>query len=232
MNLSDFRTRVARVVGLSTSNAQDLALIDSFVNESVVQFLRDTKINVVKASLSVTAGQPDYTLDTDIIAFTDAWYEPSGGNQKWLLEPVSSRDILAMRIAEGAVESATRYIAIQGAHLIMLHPAPQSSEDKLHILYVPRPTAVLSATSHSPADPTRGNIPEEFHPILEAYVKWKTAEAEEHRPSDSGRAFQAEYEAGVMKTRAILNKKAGVFLPRKRHGRRRPFPFHPGVDLR
>lgn len=232
MNLNDFRTRVCRVVGLSPSNSSDLSLIDSWVNEAVIQFLKDTKLNVLKASLSVTAGSADYTLDSDILTFTDAWYEPADGTQDWMLEPVDSREIMRMRLIESSVFAVPQYIALQGAHLIMLHPAPTSSSDKLHILYVPRPTATLAVTADSPADATRGNIPAEYHPILEAYVKWKAAEAEEHRPSEYGKVFEAEYQRGVAQTRADLNKKSGVFLPRKVHGRRRIFPRTPGVDLR
>ncbi|GIV03982.1 MAG: hypothetical protein KatS3mg015_2812 [Fimbriimonadales bacterium] len=233
MNLSDFRTRVARVVGMSTSTSADLALIDSWVNEAVIQFLKDTKLNVLKASLSVTAGSADYVLDTDILALKDIWYEPANGNGSPVLEPVDSLEIIRMRQYEGAAAASVMYYAIEGAHLLMLHPAPQSSSDKIHLLYVPRPTASLAATSDSPADATRGNIPPEYHPILEEYVLWKAARAEEHKPSENGQVFLAGYERGVAKTRADLNRKAGVFLPRKvlTRGRGR-VAVTPGTDLR
>lgn len=232
MNLSTFRTRIARGIGgLSPSDANDLALIDSWVNEAVVQFLKDTKINVIPAVLGVTAGSGDYTLDTDILAFTDVWYEPASGEQV-MLEPVDSREIARMRLTDGVTETSPRYYALQGAHLLQIYPAPASSSDQLHLLYTPRPAA-MSATSDAPSDATKGNIPEEYHPNLEAYAKWKAAQADDHRPSEFGMNFQAEYERGVSMARASINRKSGAFRGRKtlaRTGRWR-VPTSPGVDL-
>ena len=57
MNLAAFRSRAARVSGMSTTDSGDLALIDAWVNDSIEQFLKDTKLNVLTASLAVTAGQ-------------------------------------------------------------------------------------------------------------------------------------------------------------------------------
>lgn len=231
MNLSTFRTRIARAVGLSGSDSSDLSLVDSWVNEGVVQLLRDTKVNQITAVLGVTASSGDYTLDTDILAMTDLWYEPADGIQNVLLEPVDSREIERMRRLQTAADVSPRYYALQGAHLLRLYPLPGSSSDKLHITYTPRPAA-LSATSDAPSDSTKGNIPEEYHPVIEAYAKWKAAEAEEHRPSEFGLKFQAEYERGVAKVRADMNRKGGVFKGRKIPGRRPLFPVTPGTDLR
>lgn len=229
MNLSSYRTRIARAVGgLSTSDTDDLALIDAWVNEGVVQFLKDTKINVLSAVLGVTAGSADYTLDTDILGFTDVWYEPASGEDV-MLEPVDSLEIARMRLSDGTTDSSPRYYAMQGAHLLQIHPAPASSSDQLHILYTPRPAA-MSATSDAPSDSTKGNVPEEYHPVIEAYAKWKAAQADDHRPSDFGLNFQAEYERGCSQARAHMNRKAGVFKARKRLGRRRRWPTSPGVD--
>lgn len=231
MNLSDFRTRVARVTGLSTSNSDDLDLIDDWVNEGVLQLLRDTKVNQITAALSVTAGSGDYTLDSDILSMSDLWYSPSDGVQNVVLEPVNSLDIQRMRLAQGAADVTPRYYALQGANTILLYPEPGSSSDELHITYVPRPAA-LSATADSPSDSTKGNIPSEFHSIIEAYAKWKAAEAEEHKPSQYGLSFQAEYERGTAKIRADMNRKAGVFKGKKTPGRRPVWPLTPGTDLR
>lgn len=232
MNLDNFRDRVARVIGMSSSDSGDLELIDAWVNEGVLQLLRDTKINVKTAAMGVTAGSGDYTLDTDILAMLDLWYEPANGIQDVMLEPVDSSEILRMRRQVAAADVGPRYYAMQGAHLIMLHPLPASSSDELHVLYVPRPIAALSTTADTPAATGYGNIPTEYHPVIEAYAKWKAGEAEEHRPSEFGMTFQAEYERGVAKIRADLNKKAGVFKARKRAGRRPVWPLTPGTDLR
>jgi hypothetical protein len=229
LNLADYRQRVAFAIGATTSNASELDLIDDYVNEGVVKFLEATKVNVLTAVLGVTAGSGDYTLDTDILAFTDVWYEPADREQL-LLEPVDSREIQRMRRIQEALDSSPRYYAVPGAHLLLLHPLPSSDDDLLHILYVPRPAA-MSATADSPADALKGNVPYEYHDVIEAYAKWKVAQQFEHRPSEYGLTFNAEYERGLKMVRASMNKKSGVFRAPKRAGRRRYSDSTPGTDL-
>lgn len=232
MNLNDFRVRAARVSGMSTSESGDTDLLDSWANEAVVQFLKDTKLDVRKAALALTADQGDYTLDADILSFSDVWIEPASGQFDGLLQPTSSGDLIARRRLEVTPESSVVYYALRGAHTLMLHPAPQSSSDVLHILYVPRPDA-MATTAATPSATANGNIPEEYHPLIEAYVKWKACSAEEHRGSDNGLQFQAEYERGVARVRGDMNKKAGVLKAGATWGRRgKRFPVTPGTDLR
>jgi hypothetical protein len=231
MTLGELRTRIARTVGLSTSDAGDLALIDGWVNEAVLAFLRDTKVNVVTAALATTEGVEDYTLDDDILSFQDVWYEPSSGGQQTMLEPVSARDIQGMRLLGSGDGLTPRYYALQGAHLLKLYPTPGSSSDLVHITYTPRP-GLISDSAHQPSDESRGNIPPEYHSIVEAYAKWKAASAEEHRPSEYGLTFQAEWERGIGQVRADINRKAGVFKAPKQPRRRSVYPLTPGTDIR
>lgn len=231
MTLGDIRTRVARAVGLSTTVTADTDLIDAWANEAVIQFLKDTKIDIAKAAMSVTAQSGDYSLDSDILAFQDIWYEPASGGDA-LLEQVDSSEIENMRLRANTSGSYPRYYALEGAHLLMLYPAPQSNSDLIHIKYVPRPSATMSTTAHSPSDATRGNIPAEFHPYIEAYAKWKAGEAEEHKPSDIGMKWQAEYERGVAKVKSDLNRKAGIHKGKMRVGPFRVWPPTPGTDVK
>jgi hypothetical protein len=113
----------------------------------------------------------------------------------------------------------------------LLYPDALSDDDTLHIMYTPRP-GLISGVEQSPEDEARGNIPAEYHPVLESYVKWKAAEAEEHRPSEFGMNFQAEWERGLGMVRADMNRKAGVFRGKKTAGRRAIWPTTPGTDLR
>lgn len=233
MNLNDFRTRVARVSGMSSSVTEDLALIDSWANEAVEQFLRDTKINKQLGTMAVTAGEGDYQLDTDILSFEDLWIEPANSSdQDRLLERRSSAEIRQMRLFEAAEDVTSMYYAVDGEHLLMLYPAPVSSSDELKMTYVPKPTAALSVTADSPASTAYGNIPTKHHPVLESYIKWKACEAEEHKPSDNGLAFQAEYERGVAKVKADISRKSGIMAGPARWGRRnKRIPTSPGIDL-
>lgn len=234
MNLNDYRTRVARASGMSPSDSGDLALIDDWVNEGVVKFLKDTKMNVAKASMAVTAGSADYTLDTDILAFMDIYISPASGQWDRLLEPIDSADLIRMRLLANSSMTTVQYYSLQGANTLMLYPAPESSSDVLHILYVPRPTA-LSATSDTPSATANGNIPEEYHDIIESYAKWKACEAEEHKPSEYGLQHQAQYERGITRAKSDMNKKAGVLKAPAKWGRKRRYfarQAGPGVDVK
>ena len=230
MNLATFRSRVARVSGMSPSDSGDLTLIDGWVNDGVVQFLRETKMNVSLASLAVTADEGTYTLDTDILAMQALWYAPAD-SQSALMEPLAPETLIQRRLFETGENTPPRYYALAGANTIMLWPTPSDGTETLHILYVPRPAA-LSTTADSPAATANGGIPEEYHPILEAYAKWKACEAEEHKPSEAGAVFMREWQAGVAQARGDVKRKAGVTVPSVRLGRPRRVPASPGVDVR
>ena len=228
LTVAQMRTRVARVSGMSLSATADAALIDGWYNDAVEQFLIETKANVRPAVLSVTAGQGDYSLDTDILAMAALWYAPASAASSMLI-PVAPEDLYAMRFAE-STNGPPVYYALQGAHSILIHPEPASSSDSIHMLYVPRHTA-LSATSDSPAATANGNIPAEFHVVLEAYVTWKACEAEEHRASENGAKYAEQWVAGIMRAKTELRRKAGTVLPDIRVGRRRRPIVGNGVDL-
>lgn len=230
MNLAAFRSRAARVSGMSTTDSGDLALIDAWVNDAVEQFLKDTKLNVLTASLAVTAGEGDYTLDTDILSMQALWFSPAADAQSALMVAKTPEDIYEMRFNQSESGPPVFY-ALLGAHTLLLHPEPDSSSDTLHLLYVPRHTTI-STTGQSPSDATRGNIPTEYHVILEAYVKWKACEAEEHRPSENGVLFMQQYQQGVAMVKGELKKKAGVNMPSVRLGHPRRYATGNGVDYR
>jgi hypothetical protein len=230
LNLGEFRTRIARVTGMSLAATGDLALMDGWVNEGVVQFLKETKLHTRLASLSVTSGQEDYILDTDILAMQGLWYEPDGTSNRRLLQAISPEAMFEMRLPQATDTHQVAYYSLSGAHTLMLHPAPNNDLDSLHILYVPRPAA-MSTTADTPSATANGAIPEEYHHLIESYAKWKAGSAEEHKASDNGLQFQAEFERGVAKVRSEMARKAGTVMPSVRIGRsdwRRYAP--PGVD--
>lgn len=219
---------------MSPIELTDTDLIDAWVNEAIIQFLLSTKYYILKASLGVTAGSGDYLLDTDILAFTDVWIEPASGGQSGMLEPLDSAALMAKRLLSDPSGLPPMYYAMQGGNTLLLYPTPQSSSDLLHILYVPRPSSVLSATSDSPSATAMGGIPDEYHHLLESYAKWKACEAEEHKPSEYGLQHQAAWERGLLMVRRDMNKKSGVFKAKARWGYpgSNQFPRTPGTDLR
>ena len=230
MNLATFRSRVARVSGLSTSDSADLADLDSWINEAVEQFNRETKLNIATASLAVTADQDTYSLDTDILAMQALWYAPAD-SQSALMTALAPETLIERKLTMTGEDTPPRYYALIGGNALMLWPAPTSSTETLHMLYVPR-HAALSLTADSPATSSKGNVPEEYHPILEAYAKWKACEAEDHRMSQFGNVFKEQWDTGVAKVKAEVKKKAGINVPAVRLGRPRHVPVGNGIDLR
>lgn len=231
MNLADFRARISGAVGISNvASSTEQGLIDDWVNEGIVDFLARTKMHVRTAALSLTADQYIYELDTEILAMKGLWIAPASGTN-YVLDPRSVEDILYMRtlVTPGY---PPMYYALEGQNILMLHPAPQSSSDVLHIMYVPRPTA-LSATSDAPSSTANGGIPSEFHPVIEDYAKWKAADFVDDESTKNGQEYLQSYLAGVTNAKMLVNKKAGVRMAGVKWGRRSRagVPRSPGVDL-
>ena len=231
MNLATFRARVSGAIGVdNTDGSAEQALVDGWVNESIVQFLSRTKAHARLAALALTADEGDYTLDTDILAMRAAWIEPANGLQEIPLRETSPEEIVAYRRYQGVSgDPSARLFALQGSNLLHLFPAPSSSDDVLHIYYIPRPAA-LAASGDSPAATANGGIPEEFHPVLENYVKWKAAEYANNGPSQLGQMWKAEWEAGLVQVRVANAKKGGLNTQRVRIGAPARWPSSPGVD--
>lgn len=231
MNLATFRARVSGAIGVdNTDGSSEQALTDGWVNEAVVQFLVRTKAHARLASVAVTADQGDYEFDTDILAMRAAWIEPAGGQQEIPLRECSPEEIVNYRRYQGVVgDPSARLFALQGSNVLMLFPAPASNSDVLNLYYVPRPAA-LAASADSPAATANGGIPEEFHPVLENYVKWKAAEYANNGPSQLGQMWKAEWEAGLVQVRVANAKRGGLNTQRVRIGAPARWPSSPGVD--
>ena len=230
MNLETLRLRVQSTVGLAGGTAgNEQTLIDGWYNEAVVQFLMETKAVKRTATLSLTGDQGDYVLDDDILSFEDAYLVPGNGSSEFMLEAADSADIRQMRRGITQLASRPSYFAYEGQAL-MLYPAPAEG-DELHIVYVAKPTAAMSATGDDPSDATHGRIPEQYHPVLESYVKWKAAEYSNDGPSQVGQMYRNEWEQGLIRVRITESKRAGMVTARARVGPRRRHAVGNGVDL-
>lgn len=233
MNVAEFALRVTHAIGIDAATAnsatsQEYTLFLSWLNEAVIQFLRKTKVFKRTAVMAVTAGTGDYTLDSDILAFEDVSYEPATGTQR-MLKQIDSWQIRDMRVLSDTTTEPEFY-AYEG-QTIMLYPAPRSSSDEIHIVYVPRPAA-LAATADAPSATANGGIPAEYHTHLESYVKWKAAEHANDQASQNGAVFQQQFEQGVVETRVAEQRKGGMVIGSVNIGRRNwRSRAHPGVDL-
>lgn len=235
MNVAEFALRVTHAVGIDAATAnsatsQEYALFLSWLNEGVVEFLRKTKVYKRTASLSMTADEEDYAIDSDILAFEDVTYTPSEGVGVSLTQ-IDTWQIRDMRLPSATISTDPAYYSYEG-QTIMLYPTPRSSSDTLHMLYVPRPTA-LSTTAHNPSGGDYGGVPAEYHHVIESYVKWKAGEHANDKSSGNGQAWKQEFESGVVDARVAEQRKAGMRIGSVNLGRGRDWRNFagPGVDL-
>jgi len=138
--------------------------------------------------MNLTTGQGDYNLDTSILAIEDIY--TTSGSANFRLTRKSSTDLVNLRLFS-VTTSPEQLYALSGANLLMLYPAPLQA-DVLTIYYVPRPTALSSATD-DPSTNSLGGIPSEFHYGLELYMQWKAADAFDDESSSNGETYKRMY---------------------------------------
>jgi len=236
MTLGTLRSRVGQalnVAGGGTVAGAELTLLDGYINEAVEQILLRTKVNKKTAVVGLTDGVGDYTLDPIMLAFDDMWIAPAASTS-WtpMLFPVDSFDIRAMRLSQSIVASPSIYYAFEG-NVIMLYPNPGTG-DALHIVYVPRPTP-MTDTGNDPSVAPYGEVPSEFHTLIEAYAKYKMADYADDASSQLGQTYMQEYEQGLDRMKMLLTKKGGIRTGYAKVGNRRRMLTRfapPGVDIR
>lgn len=209
--LTDFRTRVAAKLGLDNSTDGDQALIDSWVNEGVVDVVLRSRCKVSRAELALTAGSNDYTIDTDIMRVLEMTISTS--TQTYAMDRKTVDEILRLRRA-GPGTAPARFYAVAGSNLLMLYPTPGEGEE-LTMYYVPRPTT-LSGASDSPNE-----IPSEFHKLVEWYALSEGADYDDDSSSGQGSMYLAKYEAGLARLKKSIVLKGGTRLAPATPGRRR-----------
>lgn len=200
MNLTQFRAEVAAKLGLNISDATELALIDQWINDGVVEVVSETKSKVAAATAAITAGTADYTLDTAILRIL--WIQNADGYE---LEPAAPDDILRRRL--NATADVTRRYAVDGANMLLLYPTPAATST-LSIRYVPRPVT-LAAGGDTPTE-----IPAEHHRAVTWYALWQGADYDDDQSSAQGARYQQLFEQELARMRARLQKKRGRRLPR------------------
>lgn len=235
INLGDAINRTSRATGLSQAASHpERSLMVGWYNEAVDQFLVETKMITATASMAVTAGSADYTLDTSLIAIKDLWYDPADGSTDFLMIPEDESEIIRRRILQASVAASPERYALSGANLLMLWPTPVTTGDKIHVLYVGHAASAMSADAHSPDTAAYGGIPVEWHPVLLDYLMWKAAIQAKDEASGNGQVYMQAWMSGLARAKSRTTRKAGVRVPRAvPGGRDRSWrrTASPGVDL-
>lgn len=216
--LAQLRTRVSSKLGLDNTAASDeQSLIDSWANDAVLDILMETQCYVAEATATLTSGSGDYTLDSNILVIKDVFV--TSDSQQGMLDHVSPDAILQMRSVGTVPTNPTRYYAINGANTLMIYPNP-SSGDTMTFWYVPRPTAMSSA-SDDPSSSTFGGIPKEWHKAIELYMLWQAADYTDDSASQNGVQYLGQYDAWLRRVKKERNTKTGRNLGAAVPGRRR-----------
>lgn len=222
--LAQFRTRVSAKLGLdNTSGSNEQSLIDSWVNEGIVDILMETQVYVVEATSNLTAGQSDYTLDTNTLIIKDLFV--TSNSVQYTLEKVSPDYIIQLRAATSIPTGPARFYAINGANNLMIYPTPQAG-DVLTFWYVPRPTA-LQNIGDDPSSTSLGGIPTEWHKAIELWALWQGGDYVDDDSSQQGERYRNEYELWLKRVKKERSYKGGRRLGAVIPGRRkRPFQPH------
>lgn len=228
--LAQIRNEVVRVIGLDdTVSGADEVLVDGWINEAVLDVLLQTRCYVTSSTTTTTAGEGDYTLDSDILQTQDMYCTDGGQTQR--LRQVSPAQILDMRVASNVQQdSPTTHYAVAGSNLLMLYPIP-SGTNTLTIYYVPRPST-LNEAGQDPSNTTYGGIPSEFHRALVKYAEAEAADYRDDQTSQHGDRYRTDYERWLGKIRKYVNQKGNVTTTAfEIPGRSLP-PHDPSMDIR
>jgi hypothetical protein len=145
--LAQFRTQIAAKLSLDVDDADELDLIDGWINDGVEYVVGETGCKVAIATMTATANEGDYELDTDILRILWLQSSATGTSSEW--EPTSPSEILRLRL-NGSASSPTLRYAVDGANMLMLYPVPASA-DTITIRYVPRPATLSSDAADTPS---------------------------------------------------------------------------------
>lgn len=222
---ADLRSRVAGAIGLSNvAGSSEQALIDSWLDEAVEQYLIETKCAIDTASLVLTADVGDYTLPSSVLALRNIWIVTAGGTRV-NLEPVSTGEILERR-RYASTGMFPMVFSLEGFDFLRISPNA-SAGDTLYWDYVPAPTSWNSGTATNDVPPF---IPTWAHPAIEAYAKWKAADWDDDLSSQVGQAYHQDWEVELKKARSRINRLSGKWGPARPGRRRNAVPTSPGVD--
>ncbi len=174
-------TRVAQIMGMAGSgvdSAEELTLLQDFVNDAVLDILLRTKVHVRRTSLLLDAGITEYDLQQPVIRIWNLY----------------SEDVELQEVTEGNLSSFDGETVFQfvGYNRLVLGWEP-SAGDTLEAWYTPRPTKMTS-DAHDPAVVTYGLIPEEFHKAIINSCCWRAGEVTRDQMSGMGEKFRRTYE--------------------------------------
>src|SRR3990167_2799849 len=222
--LAKFRSAVTGKIGLdNTAGSADQVRTDDWLNEGVVDVLRETGCNV--DSTTITPGaSADYALAVSVLGILDIYTTSGSSNSR--LEQVTVPDMLQMRLNGSTAAGPTSYYALAGTDLMLFYPTPAAA-DTFTMYCVPKPTA-MSVSSDDPSSASLGGVRTEFHKAIELYALAEAADYDDDGSSAQGARYRERYheELGRIKRSVTMlgrYKQPPAVLPAQRRGRVKRF---------
>lgn len=179
MTRGDLKRHVSLEFGLDlTTNSDEDKLMNDWAQDGIRDFLLKTNVRLVPTTITLTAGQGDYsmaTLSANVMEIADLSY--TSGGQAYYLERVSMKEILDYRRVTN-VQDRARYYASEG-DLFAVYPTP-SANDTITAYAVIKPTA-MTADADDLATTTIGGIPIQYHEVVLKYMLARAARYEGSR---------------------------------------------------
>jgi hypothetical protein len=227
--LAQFRSRVSSKTGLdNTAASAEQVLMDSWINEGVIEVLLALRCYVIDLQLTLTTGKGDYTLDSSILDIQQLFVTDTASTS-WSMQRCDPDEILYMRRVTAATSAPPRFYALNGANMLMVYPTPQEA-DVITVYYVPRPTA-LSSAGDDPSAASLGGVPTEYHKLIEWWACAEAADFTDSSNSQKGNFYLQKFAAKVKDYRRRQLLKGGK-LPRKLPGNlARTDSFRPRNDI-
>src|SRR5262245_16000934 len=194
---------------LTVSNLEDL-LLNDWAQDSIYDFLIETRVRLVQSTIALSAGQQDYSLASavpNVLGITEAYLQSSTG--RYGLERVRMDEIIERRRANTALDRVRKY-AVEG-DLLMVYPTPQSADSI--ICYGPLKPTVFAADANDFTTTTYGGIPAQHDVALLAYIRWRAAIYDERRLPHTPDQYRQFYQLELAKARKRMRRMGGRINP-------------------
>lgn len=209
--MATFAEMVDRVLdGSKRAGLTDNTEVQSLINQTYLEMSALLRPNVVESTQTLTINDGDYSLVTDwlltdVQAIRHIRIVDSTSAQNYLLEQVSTEQMLMRRQTQSTSGGQMNWYAMDGLDTIHFYPAPSSTTTQMTITYVARP-ALMSVNTDVPV-----GIPVEFHDVI---VLGAIARAVRIWNPSYAADYHDRYREGIREYRQWLNRYGGVWRPK------------------
>lgn len=185
----------------------DADTIDRYLNDSYRETVARTRPLVVSESVTLTAGQNDYSVSTDwlltdVVSIRNLSIADAGSDREIFLERVTPEYMLMLRERVTTATGLMAFYSFDGLDSVSFYPGPTVDTTGLTVTCVRRPALLVLD-----ADEPEG-IPFEFHDVI---VLGAIARAVRIWNPIYGQNYLADYWRRLLDYRKWLNQQGGAW---------------------